>query len=437
MKDSSLPRPSRITWLPVLLGVLLLVAGLGAAGLWFFLLATATACGHCGTVECPPDQREPVPRSSKPPPEGGVQQLALGAQNSCALTVRGEVWCWGWAETRVGSDPRPIVVDDGAKRGAAPYRVARAADTMLLRQNRFALCTIDSARRLRCSRAAEHDRATFQVKYEPWLELADTQSVVIGPNDACALRTDRSAWCWGLAGPKQDAPTPAHRQVQRLTLGVAHGCALLGAKGQTHLECWGENTQGQLGNWGPRTKPSGSPPEPSPSPPRTRAEVDDTAFVDIAAGAAHTCALTREGAIRCWGMNNAGQLGGAGTTPVRVAGLPHVTQLAVDKNTSCALGVDGAVYCWGAYACGAHMTDEACTHRPGKLASPGRAIDLAAGDRFVCARLADGQIACAGDDNARQLGAVLPFQEAPPLYGCSNKAWSEADRTDDLTPIVW
>lgn len=436
MTDSSLPRRPRIPWLALLFGGLLLAGGLGGAGLWF-LGSIATACGQCGPVECPPDQPEPVPRSPKPPPEGGVQQLALGAQNSCVLTARGEVWCWGWAESRTGSEPQPIAVDDGAKRGAAPYRVARAADITLLRQNRFALCTIDSARRLRCSRPAEHDRATFQVKYEPWLELGETQSVVIGPHDACALRTDRSAWCWGLAGPKPDEPALAHRQVQRLTLGTAHGCALLGAKRQTHLECWGENSQGQLGNWGPKAKPSGSPPGRSPSPPRVGAEVDDGTFTDIAAGAAHTCALTREGAIWCWGMNNAGQLGGVGTTPVRVAGLPQVTQLAVDKNTSCALGVDGAVYCWGAYACGVHITDDACAHRPTKLASPGRAIDLAVGDRFVCARLADGQIACAGDDNARQLGAVLPFHEAPPLYGCNSKAWTEAERSDDLTPVAW
>ena len=165
--------------------------------------------------------------------------------------------------------------------------------------------------------------------------------------------------------------------------------------------------------------------------------IDDAAFVDIAAGAAHTCALTREGAVWCWGMNSAGQPSGNGTSPVRVEGLPNVKQLAVDKNTSCALGVDDAVYCWGAYACSSYVSDEHCTRPPTKLVSPARAIDLAVGDRYVCARLADGRVACAGDDNARQLGAVLPFYEEPPGWRCSNKAWFEAVLTNDLTPVGW
>jgi alpha-tubulin suppressor-like RCC1 family protein len=47
---------------------------------------------------------------------------------------------------------------------------------------------------------------------------------------------------------------------------------------------------------------------------------------DIAAGANHTCARRRSGAIVCWGGNLHGQIGDGSTitrlTPVPVSGLP-------------------------------------------------------------------------------------------------------------------
>ena len=76
----------------------------------------------------------------------------------------------------------------------------------------------------------------------------------------------------------------------------AHACALLATGAVT---CWGENSFGQLGT-GDTT------PLPRPSPPLAFAD----GFVPqtLVLGNQHTCALSADGRIKCWGSNQKGQL---------------------------------------------------------------------------------------------------------------------------------
>ena len=65
----------------------------------------------------------------------------------------------------------------------------------------------------------------------------------------------------------------------------------------------------------------------------------------VAAGGAHTCALTATGAVFCWGDNSFGQLGNGSTAlglaPVAVVGLEKGVQaIAAGSGHSCALLAD-------------------------------------------------------------------------------------------------
>ena len=89
--------------------------------------------------------------------------------------------------------------------------------------------------------------------------------------------------------------------------------------------------------------------------------VSSVTFASVAAGGAHTCALTTSGAAYCWGRGESGQLGipfrqsratDAGPlpcskVPVAVGGGLAFEQLAGGGAHTCGLTSDGSAYCWG------------------------------------------------------------------------------------------
>ena len=245
-----------------------------------------------------------------------------------------------------------------------------------------------------------------------------TAKLVLGNYHTCAISGDDRIKCWGSnqlgqlgPGVTGDVHAPGDdlalrgRAVAALAAGDDHTCALLedGA-----VKCWGRNDAGQLGTGDLVNRGDG----PGQLGDALLAVSLGAPAIAVAAGAAHTCAVTNDGAVRCWGAGDAGQLGtgndaSALAPPAPAIALPGpAISVAAAADASCALLASGDVACWGAGGRGqlgsGDLTGRAAP--AGVVSLPAKATALAAGAHHVCALLASGRIACWGANDSGQLG---------------------------------
>lgn len=171
--------------------------------------------------------------------------------------------------------------------------------------------------------------------------------------------------------------------------------------------CWGSNDRGQLGLRGTARKTA---------PTRVSADVP---FEQVAAGMADACAVARSGAAYCWGDNTYGQLGDSGAgpqpTPTRVSGGHTFRAIATGTTHSCGLTSTGDVWCWGRNLYGelgnGSTQDQAA---PVRVEGGARFVALTVGWNHSCALDDVGHAFCWGQNNAGQLGDGTTIVRAAP-----------------------
>jgi alpha-tubulin suppressor-like RCC1 family protein len=248
-------------------------------------------------------------------------------------------------------------------------------------------------------------------------------SVSLGPQHSCALASNGAIWCWGAddVGQLGDygehaayAPRPVAGVETALALAVGgdFSCVILPTTG---ARCWGKNDRGQGGHGIDR---------PFMTPSCVTTSGDSVLGVaSLALGGAHACVALDDGTLRCWGANDARQLGDGSTAdrnePTPVLGVTGARAIVAGGRHTCVLLYDSTVRCWGANDEGqlgngdTTAQDAAVSVSNADGTAPLAGVSaLAAGDAFTCALMQDETLLCWGANAECQLGLPSTSQRA-------------------------
>jgi alpha-tubulin suppressor-like RCC1 family protein len=352
-----------------------------------------------------------------------VKSLAVGGYHTCVLQSDGTVACWGY--NRYGQTGFSYAYADAV---TVPEEVPGVQSAAALSAGTYHTCAIVSGGTVECWGDNRY-RQVFPLKM-PFGQLGifpgNYRAVAAGGAHSCALTAGGAVQCWGnnkygqlgegaavslpeptaepTRGETKASPTstpsptpePANRAAS-LAAGRSHSCAVTSAGG---VRCWGKNEQGELGN-GTFTDSS--------------IPVDviglSSGAAEVVTGWGHTCALTTNGGVKCWGYNKNGELGNGANDnlnrPVDVRGLSGgVIALEAGDDHTCALLSGGQVKCWGFNEYG-QLGDGTAENRntPVEVAGLYGAVQtLAAGWGHTCALTAAGGVKCWGNNHYGQLG---------------------------------
>lgn len=248
--------------------------------------------------------------------------------------------------------------------------------------------------------------------------VEDGAIIAVGESHICRTRPGRSVVCWGenRYGQLGDGTTvhstkPVEvaglAEVVSLAVGNGHTCAVLRDGG---VKCWGANHRGQLGIAGRR-------------PALLPVSVPIGPATQISAGRTHTCARLSDETVACWGDNSDGQVGVLApittpSPPVVVPGLTQVVSVTTGNEHSCSVSSEGLLHCWGDNHFGqlGHGIQAHQFFPPRPVPVKGAALAVSAGHRHTCALLRDRSVQCWGENFDGQLGngttvhSLLPVQ---------------------------
>ena len=145
-------------------------------------------------------------------------------------------------------------------------------------------------------------------------------AVDAGGRHTCAILDNGDMICWGWdskgqlgdGGSNSERNSPSNsttinlgtgRTAVAVSTGAEYTCAILD---NGELKCWGHDQYGQLGNGGPLADTDA--PSTTAINLGTSLGTSRTA-VAVVAGEYHACAILDNGEMKCWGRDNAGQLG--------------------------------------------------------------------------------------------------------------------------------
>lgn len=196
-----------------------------------------------------------------------------------------------------------------------------------------------------------------------------------------------------------DGPPPANHLPPVIAAGGFHSCAVDALGGAA---CWGSNMYGQLGN-------GNSGPGEMELAPVEVVGIDGPVRA-LAGGYDFTCAVVGDGAAKCWGRSEYGELGYGSyqdsPVPVDVVGLDSgVAAIAAGHDHACAVTTAGAIKCWGSNGDGRLGNGESGYPDPNYYYTPqdvygidSGAASISCAFHHTCAVMEDRTVRCWGRD---------------------------------------
>lgn len=303
--------------------------------------------------------------------------IVAGEFHTCGLKDNGEVWCWGlgdFGQLGRGStlpSNRPVKVTNSGPGGIIFKQItAGSHHNCGLNEVGKAYCWGNNGN----GRLGIGNNDPYKTVPTAVYGTSTFTQIAAGYAHTCAIYPNTQAACWGwnaqgqlgigngaVSETNRPSGLPHYHRFRNISLGHEHSCGIKIDKfswpKDEYAACWGYNYFGQLGNntynkAGEPSKVYGQ-----------HFHTDSRAYIDVTAGSYHTCALRRNGDIRCWGKNGLGQLG-TGSTAFRVrtpqavqqggqkfkaitAGSVWSTNINSRDGHTCGLTTDGKIYCWG------------------------------------------------------------------------------------------
>lgn len=256
---------------------------------------------------------------------GSFKQVAVGEVHVCALSTEDLVLCWG---------------ANYAGQSDVPGDLGRVVKITAAVEHS---CALTAEGQVRCWGRPHSGEVDVPSDLPTAVDLATT----VGRT--CAMVEDGTLWCWG-AGSLTQRPLAVG---SRVTIAPAELCVL---DGNGSIDCEG--------------------PDDPAFAPGANAEV----AVQMSAGIFQSCAVTAEGAVRCWSSNRNARYVYPPPTD-----LGRATEVHVSTLHACMRSDAGTVECWGANPAGQTSVPPAVQG----------ALGLAVGEALSCAIMPEG-IQCWG-----------------------------------------
>jgi alpha-tubulin suppressor-like RCC1 family protein len=331
-----------------------------------------------------------------------------GSAHSCFMLDNGSVKCWG--KNNLGQ----LGLGDTSNRGDNSSEMGDNLTVIDLGSGRIATA-IEAGNHHTCAILDNASIKCWGSNASGQLGLGDTSNRGDGSNE--------------MGDNLTSIDLGSGRIAMAITAGDEHTCALLD---NASVKCWGENDKGQLG-LGNRDDRGDGIGGMGDSLPAVDLGSGKTA-TSITTGTEYTCVLLDDDSVKCWGRGHVGQLGNEKTedrgdedgetgdsfAKVDLGTNRTATAIAAGNFHTCAILDNSSIKCWGLNDSGQLGIGDTGNRGDGSHASglvqmgdrlpivdlgAGRtARAISAGDRHTCVVLDNTYVKCWGENSYGQLG---------------------------------